>query len=121
LSERGVPIVVEGMRDRECLRALGVRGEIVCTQSFGNGFGEFVSGLSGHREVIVLTDFDDEGEMLSTRLSQELARAQIRVNTSIWRQLHDLARSDIRSIEELGGLLEKLRVHVFGPRAVYSF
>jgi 5S rRNA maturation endonuclease (ribonuclease M5) len=117
LSERGDTIVVEGIRDLECLRELGIHGEVICTQSNGNGFGDLVEQLSTRPEVIILTDFDDEGEILAARLSQELTRLRVRVNHSIWRQLKDLARGDIRSIEEMRGLLERLRVRVYGPRA----
>ncbi len=121
LSGRGVPIIVEGIRDRDCLRDLGVQGEVICVQSYGNGFNDFIQELSGQQGVVVLTDFDDEGEILAARLSQELMRVHVRVNQTIWKQLKDLARSDIRSVEELRGLLARLRVEVYGPRAVYDF
>jgi len=108
-SERGAVIVVEGQRDRDSLRKLGIAGKILCLQSSRTGTVGFVEGLQGVNEVVVLTDFDRQGVFLAKRLARVLTSQKVRANLILWRDLRRLARSDIRSIEELPKYFQRLR------------
>ena len=108
-SRDGIPIIVEGRRDKEALRRLKIPGIIICLKSSGNGFYDFTANLADKREVIVLTDFDKEGTRLAAKLIDELTHMKVKVNVAIWKKLKALCRSEIRAIEELDGLVEDLR------------
>jgi hypothetical protein len=82
-SRDGIPIIVEGRRDREALRRLKIPGIVVCLKSSGNRFYDFTANLADKREV--------------------------KVNVAIWKKLKALCRSEVRAIEELAGLVENLR------------
>jgi 5S rRNA maturation endonuclease (ribonuclease M5) len=59
-----VPIVVEGYRDVQALRALGIQGEIVKLHS-GRSIQQFCEEFSEHHgEVVILTDWDNRGNQL---------------------------------------------------------
>jgi len=109
-SEKGGVIVVEGIRDRDSLRKIGITGRILCLQSSRKNTLGFVEELQGVSEVIVLTDFDREGTFLARRLARILNAERMRSNLILWRDLRRLARSDIRSIEELPKYYQRLQV-----------
>ena len=108
-SRDGIPIIVEGRRDKEALRRLKIPGIVICLKSSGNGFYDFTANFADKREVIVLTDFDKEGTRLAAKLIDELTHMKVKVDVAIWKKLKALCRSEIRAIEELDGLVEDLR------------
>ncbi len=81
-SYMGAVIVVEGKRDEEALRALGVDGcfehasrllsLLRCTPSYASG-----------REFIILTDLDSEGEELAIHLKREIEQSGGRAETRL--------------------------------------
>lgn len=118
-SELGATIIVEGTRDRDSLRRLGITGTILCLQSSRKNPLRFVEELEAVRKVIVLTDFDREGVSLAKRLARSLSYQKIHANLVLWRELRGLTRSDVRSIEELPKFHSRLRTEVFfGPLPV---
>jgi 5S rRNA maturation endonuclease (ribonuclease M5) len=112
-SEQGGIIVVEGTRDRDSLRRMGISGTILCLQSSRKNTVGFVEELDAQRKVIVLTDFDRQGVFLAKRLARSLNYQKIRANLVLWRELRGLTRSDVRSIEELPKFHNRLRAEVF--------
>lgn len=60
-AENGAVILVEGRKDREALRRIGIPGEIVAISQ--KSFSEICDSFMG-REVIILTDWDENGKSL---------------------------------------------------------
>jgi 5S rRNA maturation endonuclease (ribonuclease M5) len=108
--QEGSVIVVEGIRDRDSLRKIGIEGSIHCLQSSRKNTVGFAEELRGAHNVIVLTDFDREGVFLARRLARTLTAEGIRSNLILWRELRGLTRSDIRSVEELPKYYQRLQV-----------
>ena len=115
-AEKGGIIVVEGPRDKEALRLMGIKGRILCLQSSRKNTFGFAEQLDGESQVIVLTDFDHEGVFLANRLARILNSQKIRANLSLWRELRGLTRSELRSIEELPRLYQRLQAEVYFHR-----
>jgi 5S rRNA maturation endonuclease (ribonuclease M5) len=109
-SQKGGVIIVEGNRDRDALRRMSITGRILCLQSSRKNAVGFVEDLDSANDVIVLTDFDRQGVFLAKRLARLLNAQSIRSNLILWRDLRRLARSDIRSIEELPKYYQRLQV-----------
>ncbi len=65
-STKGVPIVVEGQKDAEALRALGICGSVFMLKTGGKSFTDAVDEIerSGAVEVVLLLDFDRRGKRL---------------------------------------------------------
>lgn len=115
-SEQGGIIVVEGRRDRDSLRKLGIQGTILCLQNSRKNPVGFAEELDPDGKVVVLTDFDREGVFLAKRLARTLNYQKIHTNLVLWRELRGLTRSDVRSVEELPKFQDRLRTEVFyGP------
>jgi 5S rRNA maturation endonuclease (ribonuclease M5) len=120
-SQRGSIIVVEGLRDKESLRKMGISGTILSLQNSRMNAIRFAEQLSDTHDVIVLTDFDRQGVFLAKNLTRILNAQRVRTNLILWRDLRRLTKSDIRSIEELPQLYQRLqtdplRIHGFAAR-----
>jgi 5S rRNA maturation endonuclease (ribonuclease M5) len=117
-ADRGAVIVVEGARDRDSLRAMGVLGRILCLQSSRKNSLGFAEQLDGERNVIILTDFDRQGIFLANRLVRLLTSQRIHANLVLWRELRGLTRSELRSVEELPSLYDRLANEIHFHRSI---
>jgi len=124
-SSNGSTIIVEGQKDRESLRIMGITGPIECLQSSRQSPVGFVERLGDAKRIIVLTDFDREGTSLAKKLSRTFIAHSLHVNLVLWKNLRELTRSEVRSIEELPKYLERLQNKIDNPtrkkRALESF
>jgi 5S rRNA maturation endonuclease (ribonuclease M5) len=108
-TANGAIIVVEGARDKESLESVGITGRIVCIQSSRRSTFSFAEQFEGEKNVVVLTDFDRQGVFLANRLARVLNSQSIHANLLLWRELRSLTRSELRSVEELPRLYERLQ------------
>lgn len=105
-SRNGIPIIVEGEKDAESLRRLGVRGEIITVRS--------IRGLRRRferddvREVILLLDLDKEGEHVLKLVKRSLEGVVKQVNVSYWRRLRMFKGLGFTQIENLHQVPEKI-------------
>jgi len=113
-SAEGVPILVEGMKDEQALKDMGVKGRIIKTRTEGKKMFELAEELASYGSVIVLTDFDEEGEELAKEITrhlhvwgvQTIMRRKAR-NAISW------ATRQIEGLNRIEGLREKLNIKQF--------
>jgi 5S rRNA maturation endonuclease (ribonuclease M5) len=117
-SAKGKPIVVEGKKDVEALRVLGVEGAVLTVKTGGKSFLDAVSEIEqmGTSEVILFLDFDRRGKEGTKRLKQSLERAKIKPNVKFWRELSALVGKETQCIESLTAYLDTLRAKVTAQR-----
>ena len=117
-SAKGKPIVVEGKKDIDALRASGVAGTVLTVKTGGKSFLDAVSEIEkmGAPEVILFLDFDRRGKEGTKRLKQSLERAKIKPNVKFWRELSALVGKEIQCIESLTGYLDTLRAKLSAQR-----
>jgi len=70
IASEGIPILVEGKKDEEVLRTLGVEGRIIKVSQ--QSLNTLIDQLYGCRRVLILTDFDEKGEKIAKTLSSFL-------------------------------------------------
>ncbi len=105
-----VPVVVEGRNDSLALRKLGLVGEIV-TFHRGKDFHEFCEYIEERfHKVILLPDWDREGERLFRRLGKNLS-GHWEEFSAFREALRALCQKDIRDIEGIPKLLRRLEGH----------
>jgi len=117
-SAKGKPIVVEGKKDVDALRALGVTGAVLTVKTGGKSFLDAVSEIEkmGVSEVILFLDFDRRGKEGTRHLKQSLERAKIKPDTKFWRELSALVGKEIQCVESLTAYLDTLRAKVTAQR-----
>ena len=110
-SAKGTLILVEGKKDVEALRTLGIEGSMLTVKTGGRSFVDVVSELEESKtpRVILLLDFDRRGKEGTRRLKQNLERAKIKTEIEFWRALSRLAGRDVQCVEGLVAYIENLR------------
>jgi 5S rRNA maturation endonuclease (ribonuclease M5) len=96
-------ILVEGQRDVEALRSLGYAGDIATCSRFCVNDTELAEMIAGeNNRVLVLTDFDQEGNVLNTRFSELLERMGVVVEKGLRGQMARLmAALEVHVVEAL--------------------
>jgi 2,5-diamino-6-(ribosylamino)-4(3H)-pyrimidinone 5'-phosphate reductase len=109
-SARGTPIIVEGKKDLETLRTLGVHGLIVTAKTGGKSRLDVLAEIEKlcSREVILLLDFDRRGKEWTAVLRENLEKARIKVNVTFRKELLKSAGRELKDIEGLAAYLETL-------------
>ncbi len=113
LADSGAIIVVEGRRDEESLRFLGIKGEIVFASR--QPLLEFTEMLSmSGKEIVLLTDWDKKGGIIARKIIQHLLTYGIMPNTNIRGRLGVLVKKRIKDVESLNNYISKLRYKLHG-------
>ena len=113
LADSGAIIVVEGRKDAESLRMLGIKGEIrLASQQPLLEFTEFLS-KSG-KEIVLLMDWDKKGGMVARKIIRYLLDYGIMPNTDIRSRIRALTKKRIKDIESLNNYVSKLRYALHG-------
>ncbi len=103
------PVVVEGRKDVEALKRLGLRRNVV---SLGKGLTVFAfcEKLSAkHSAAVVMTDWDRKGGKLARMLKDALEANGVKADTDLRARLVILTKKDIKDIESLPAYVERLR------------
>lgn len=109
-SLKGCLIVVEGRKDYEALRQMGVQGEIITAKTSRKSFLDITAEIEKQPcpQVILLLDFDRRGKELTKYLTQHLEIARIKTNTNYWKELQAFVGRDVKDIEGIPTYLQTL-------------
>ncbi len=105
---RKIPILVEGKKDKKSLKELGFKGKM-----YGMNVGLPISELAEQigredKKIILLTDWDDTGERLFLKMKSLLMANDVKVVTSVRRDLEVLSRKYAKDVESLPKALEAM-------------
>lgn len=99
-SKQNCAIIVEGKRDANALKKIGVSGKILEFHRFG-GLRKFVDSVTDYASLVILLDRDRKGRYLTAKIINQLER-RTNIDLSIRRKLVSITKGKIRCIEELG-------------------
>jgi len=110
-SAEGKPIIVEGKKDIEALRALGIEGKMITAKTGGKSLLDVISEVekTGAREVIFLLDFDRRGRELTKKLREHLENVGLKFNVAFWLGLLSLVGTEVKDVEGLASYMETLK------------
>lgn len=108
-SAEGIPVLVEGPRDEESLRELGIRGPILKISGNKKTALNFLEGLAHHEQVIILTDFDRAGEKLARFCSKHLRGVGVEPIADLRERLKVILHRDVKDVEGLAKFLRTQR------------
>jgi 5S rRNA maturation endonuclease (ribonuclease M5) len=91
-------VIVEGKRDSEALKRIGVSRKILEFHRF-RGLNKFVDSVSDSK-LIILFDGDRKGRYLTAKIVQQLER-RTRIDLSFKKKLVSITKGKIRFIEDL--------------------
>ncbi|MDI9618171.1 toprim domain-containing protein [Methanothermobacter sp.] len=111
-GELGVPILIEGRKDEEALRELGVQGPFIKVSGSMMGLSEIALQAANASRVIILTDFDRKGSELAKRLYADIQSLGANPDLRIRRRLMGMTRKYIKDIQSLPSYIERLKLEV---------
>ncbi len=104
---RRVPLIVEGRKDAAAMRKLGFMGEII-TFHRGKSVYDFCEEIAArHGRVVLMMDWDPEGERLQNKLGADLGGHWEEFST-FRGLLKILCQKDVKDIEGIPKLLMRL-------------
>lgn len=108
---KGISIIIEGKKDAEALRVLGIKGKLIEAKTAGKSLLEVISQVErcNTQEVILLLDFDRRGREWTKRLKQYLEKTQIKPNQFFWEELISIVGREVKDIEGLSSYMTTLR------------
>ncbi|MBU1159313.1 MAG: toprim domain-containing protein [Candidatus Thermoplasmatota archaeon] len=110
------PIIVEGLKDVEALKKMGVRNNVT-SLSKGLSIIRFCEDVSRQfRSVVVLTDWDRKGGKLARMLKDAFETNGVKVDLDLRAKLVILSKKEIKDIEGLPAFVERLRRMTEKPR-----
>jgi 5S rRNA maturation endonuclease (ribonuclease M5) len=113
LAQDGAILVVEGRKDAESLRYLGVNGQILLASQ--QPLLDLTESLArSGKNIVLLTDWDNKGYLIAKKLEKHLLAYGIIPDTRIRLKLRSLSKKSIKDIESLNNYINKLRYEVHG-------
>lgn len=103
-SREGWVIIVEGAKDVESLRNLGVEGEIIVFSGYSS-----TADAVGRRNAIILTDDDPKGREIERGLMRALQTYGRVPDVEIKRKIFLNIKKDISTVEELYSFVLKVK------------
>ncbi len=119
-SKEGATILVEGEKDAEALRKIGVTGKISCVKKIRIPLYDYLQKCTELKEeIIVLTDFDRRGVQLAGKMTNYLERSGKSVNLMFWLKIRGFITHDVKDVEGLASYVETLRRKCGIPMALF--
>lgn len=109
-AEQGMPILIEGKKDEESLKELGIDGNFIKVSGSPYKLFEIAEIAAQSSKIIILTDFDKKGNQLARKLSEDIQRLGSYPNLQIRRRIMGITRRYIKDIESLSRHLRQLEL-----------
>ncbi|HOT06433.1 MAG: hypothetical protein A4E45_01290 [Methanosaeta sp. PtaB.Bin039] len=107
-SACGCAIIVEGPRDRDSLRRLGISGPIILSSRHST-LQLAEESARRYRDIVILTDWDGKGEELARIMEVYLRPTGCRLDLDTRRRLRILTQKEIKDVESLWHYVERAR------------
>jgi len=110
-NKSGKPILVEGEKDAEALKTLGITGKIIFAKKGLKTRLDVISEIekSSPNEIILMLDFDKEGRELTEHLKMHIEKTGIKANIHYWLKLSSLTGREVKDVEGLAKYLKTLK------------
>ncbi|WP_424356158.1 toprim domain-containing protein [Methanobacterium sp. MBAC-LM] len=108
-----MPILIEGKKDEEALRKLGITGNIIKVSGSGLKLFEVAEiAAKTSSKVIILTDFDKKGDILAKKLSEDIQSLGSHPDLNIRKNIIKITRRYIKDIESLPKHMKQLELEI---------
>ena len=107
-SYQGAAVIVEGRRDLQALRALGLPGPVIMA-SRRRALDLAEDAARSYREIILLTDWDGKGDEMCRTIECHLISVGSKPDKEIRSRLKKLVKKEIKDVESLSRYAERMR------------
>ena len=107
-SYQGAAIIVEGRRDLQALRALGLPGPVIMA-SRQSALDLAEEAARNYPQIILLTDWDSKGDEMCKTIEYHLRSMGSRPDKEIRSRLKKLVKKEIKDVESLSQYAQRMR------------
>ena len=107
-SCQGAAVIVEGRRDLQALRALGLPGPVIMA-SRRPALDLAEEAARSYAQIILLTDWDRKGDEMCRTIERHLRSMGSRPDGEIRSRLRKLVKKEIKDVESLSQYIERMR------------
>jgi 5S rRNA maturation endonuclease (ribonuclease M5) len=107
-SYQGAAVIVEGRRDLQALRALGLPGPVIMA-SRRSALDLAEDAARSYSQIILLTDWDRKGDEMCKTIELHLRSVGSRPDREIRSRLGKLVKKEIKDVESLSRYAERMR------------
>jgi 5S rRNA maturation endonuclease (ribonuclease M5) len=107
-SYKGAAIIVEGRRDLQALRALGLPGPVIMA-SRRSALDLAEDAARSYPQIILLTDWDSKGDEMCKTIDYHLRSVGSRPDKEIRSRLKKLVKKEIKDVESLSQYAQRMR------------
>jgi 5S rRNA maturation endonuclease (ribonuclease M5) len=107
-SYQGAVVIVEGRRDMQALRALGLPGPVIMA-SRRRALDLAEDAARSYRDIILLTDWDGKGDEMCRTIECHLISVGSKPDKEIRSRLKKLVKKEIKDVESLSRYAERMR------------
>jgi len=112
-SGQGAAVIVEGRRDEQALRALGLSGPVIMA-SRRSALDLAEDAARSFSQIILLTDWDGKGDEMCRMIERHLRSLGARPDADLRSRLKKLVKKEIKDVESLSRYTERMRGQ-YGP------
>jgi 5S rRNA maturation endonuclease (ribonuclease M5) len=107
-SYQGAAVIVEGRRDLQALRALGLPGPVIMA-SRRSALDLAEDAARSYAQIILLTDWDDKGDEMCKTIERHLRSVGSRPDKEMRSRLKKLVQKEIKDVESLSQYVQRMR------------
>ncbi len=109
---KGCAVIVEGIKDEEALRYIGVEASFYRVGDKGVTILEICEKISiDHREAFIFVDIDRAGEKIAKKLKRYLSQFGVRINEKYRRSI--LRKLETEQVENIPIRLKRIEAEIF--------
>jgi 5S rRNA maturation endonuclease (ribonuclease M5) len=107
-SGQGAAVIVEGRRDEQALRALGLSGPVIMASRI-SALDLAEHAARSFSQIILLTDWDGKGDEMCRMIERHLRSLGCRPDADLRSRLKKLVKKEIKDVESLSRYTERMR------------
>jgi len=109
---KGCAVIVEGIKDEEALRYIGLEASFYRVGDKGVTILEICEKISvDHREAFIFVDIDRAGEKIAKKLKRYLSQFGVRINEKYRRSI--LRKLETEQVENIPVRLKRIEAEIF--------
>lgn len=120
-EDEDVPIIVEGKKDVEALRELGIQRKMIKIKK-GKTVFRIIEGLrrKQHDKVIILTDWDSSGGKLCYKIKKACESNAIKYDVEYRKQMMKFLKKEVKDVESIPTFIKRAK-RTIGKRVEKRF
>ncbi|MEF8832311.1 MAG: toprim domain-containing protein [Candidatus Thermoplasmatota archaeon] len=108
-EDETIPVIVEGRKDLEALRSLGIERKIIKIKK-GETIFRIIEGLrENHDKVIILTDWDSSGGELCYKIKKACESNDIKYDVEYRKQMIKFLKKEVKDVESIPTFIKRAK------------